>query len=315
VGFTFTGDVALHLFETRFKIATALLDAGFFLLQRVALDREAMENGAACCFFVAKFRQDFGGVDLRRDGLGLGRRQSTDLADGVLHGGLFRLDAVACSRPIDVMAQGVGFADFARQILVALCLTRLTLEALELRGHLAGEVLQTLEIALGRIEAQFGFVTAGVKPGNAGGIFQDPAPLLRLGTDDLADPTLLNQGRRARASGSVFEQQTNIAGTNVFAVELVGRADFTLDASCDFDLIAIVEFCRCFAFRIVQEDRYFRHIARRPLVSARKNDVVHGGAAHAFVGRLAHDPAERFEQIRFAATVRSDNTGQPALDD
>src|SRR3546814_15705830 len=41
---------------------------------------------------------------------------------------------------------------------------------------------------------------------------------------------------------------------------------------------------------------------------------LHAGAAHRSGAVLAHRPAQCFEQIRFAAAVGADDSGQPALD-
>ena len=61
-------------------------------------------------------------------------------------------------------------------------------------------------------------------------------------------------------------------------------------------------------------DRHFGLVARRRRVGAGKNHVVHGGGAHGLVRRFAHHPAQRLDQIRFAAAVRTDDAGQAGLD-
>jgi hypothetical protein len=53
-------------------------------------------------------------------------------------------------------------------------------QTVDLAGELADHVLDAGEVGFGGLEAQFGFVTAGMKTGNAGSIFQHAAALLGL---------------------------------------------------------------------------------------------------------------------------------------
>src|SRR5690242_5635053 len=64
----------------------------------------------------------------------------------------------------------------------------------------------------------------------------------------------------------------------------------------------------------LDEDGAFGVVARRTLGIAGKDHVVHLGGAHRLVGRLAHDPAHRLDQVRLAAAVGADDAGQARLD-
>ena len=63
---------------------------------------------------------------------------------------------------------------------------------------------------------------AAMQAGDAGGIFEHAAALLRRGIDDLADAALTHQRRRTRAGRGVFEQQANVACPRILAVDPVG---------------------------------------------------------------------------------------------
>ena len=67
--------------------------------------------------------------------------------------------------------------------------------------------------------------------------------------------------------------------------------------------------------RIVEKQRHFGGVARRPRCRAGEDDVVHAGRAHVLVGAFAHHPAQRLDEIRLAAAIRPDDAGQAALDD
>ena len=132
--------------------------------------------------------------------------------------------------------RGFLLAHLRRHIAIAHRLTRLALQRIHLRGELADHVLQPLQILLGRAQPQFGFVAARMQTGNAGGLFQHAAALFGLGLDDLADPALMHERRRARAGRSIGEQDLHVAGAHFAAIDAVGRALLALDAARHFEL-------------------------------------------------------------------------------
>ena len=154
----------------------------------------------------------------------------------------------------------------------------------------------------------------GVQAGDAGGVFQHAAPLLRLGLDDLADLALVDEGRRTRAGGGVGEQDLHVAGAHVAAVDAVDRAGFALDAAGDFKQLAVVDGGRCRAIGIVDRHHDFGVVARRTVAGTGEDHRIHVGGAQRLVRRLAHRPAQRFDEIGFAAAIRSDDAGQARLD-
>ena len=123
----------------------------------------------------------------------------------------------------------------SRHLLVAPRRARLPLQALDLRVELAQHVAEAGEVGLRRLQAQLRLVAAAVQAGDAGGILQDAAALLGLGVDDLADLALAHQRRRAGAGRRVLEQDLDVAGARLAAVDAVGRAGLALDAARDLD--------------------------------------------------------------------------------
>src|SRR5215475_9319294 len=97
--------------------------------------------------------------------------------------------------PMQMMLQGLGLADLAGDFAVALRLAGLTLQRLQLRGELADQVAEALKIGFRRVEAKLGLMAPAVQAGNACGILQHAAPLLRSRIDDLPDATLAHQRR------------------------------------------------------------------------------------------------------------------------
>ena len=130
---------------------------------------------------------------------------------------------------MQVMLKRLGLADLAGDLAIALRLARLAPERLQLRCKLADQIGEPSEIGLGRLQAKLGLVTAAVQAGDAGGIFEHAPALLRRRVDDLADPPLAHEGRRARAGRRVLEQEAHVARARILAVDLVGRACLALD--------------------------------------------------------------------------------------
>ena len=147
-----------------------------------------------------------------------------------------------------------------------------------------------------------------------GGFFQQPAPLGRLCTDQGADPALVDHGGRVRARRHVREQQLDVAGADALAVDLVVGAGPAFDPPDDFDFGGIVEWRRCVPVGIIENQRHFRDVAGRAVVGAAEDHVVHLSAAHLLGGGLAHDPFQRFDDIRLTAAVRPDDTRNAVLD-
>ena len=76
----------------------------------------------------------------------------------------------------------------------------------------------------------------------------------------------------------------------------------------------LVELGGRLARAVVDLDRDLGVVARRSVVGAGKDHIVHVGGAQRLVRRLAHHPAQRFHQVRLAAAVRTDHAGEPRLD-
>src|SRR5690606_4903694 len=122
-----------------------------------------------------------------------------------------------------------------RDLLVALHLARLPLQALHLGAHLAENVGDARQIGLGSLQPKLGLVPAAVQPRDAGGVLENAAALLRLGVDDLADLPLTDERGRAGAGGGVLEQDLDVAGPHLAAVDAIGGASVTLDPPRDLD--------------------------------------------------------------------------------
>lgn len=97
--------------------------------------------------------------------------------------------------PAQVRDQGVEGVDLFRQALVFAGLGGLALEAGELALDFSGDFRQALQIGLGAVQLQLGFVTARIEACNAGRFLKDTAAVLRLGADQFRNLTLAYESR------------------------------------------------------------------------------------------------------------------------
>ena len=79
-------------------------------------------------------------------------------------------------------------------------------------------------------------------------------------------------------------------------------------------MLAVVHRGRRRAIGIVDRHHDFGVVARRTVAGTGKDHRIHVGGAQRFVRGLAHRPAQRLDQIGFAAAVRSDHAGQAGFD-
>ena len=296
--------------QAQIEFGDAILGTGLFAVEFLRRDIQTMQRGAGAGFRLAQFRQRRRGLGLTLGGFGLRFGAGGDLAQGAVLGALGFGDLDGGCGPAQVIERGFRLADLGRHGAITDRLARLLLQRFHLAGQLADDVFGAQQIGFGGLQTQFGFVAAGMQAGHAGGFFQHAAALFGFGLDDFADAALMHEGGRARAGRSVGEHDLHVTGADFTAVDAIGGAGLALDAPRDFDAVGIVEGGGRRALRIVDRDRDFGVVARRTAVVAGEDDVVHRRGAHGVVGRLAHDPAQRFDQIGFAAAIGTDNAGQ-----
>ncbi len=158
-------------------------------------------------------------------------------------------------------------------------------------------------------DAGLGFLAAFLVLGDAGGFLQVDAQILGPGLDDLADHALLDDRVAARPQAGAEEQVGDVAAAALGAVEVVVALAVAADLALDRDFVERGEFAGDGVIAVVEDqfDGRLRHrLARR---AAGKDHVGQRVAAQAAGGTLAHHPADRIDDVGFAATVGTDHAG------
>jgi len=312
---TLAAEVVADLFDACVEALRFFLRARFLGVEIAALDGETVETGRRLRLRVAQRGQRF-----RRIGLGDGRggdvaRQLGDARVGRSEALFLMLQRVDGLRPLQMELDRFRLADLARKVAVAHGLARLALEARELRFELRDDVVEARQIGLGGLEAELRLVAARVEAGDAGGFFENAAAVDRLRGNELRDLALPDERGRMGAGRGVGEEKLNVAGAHLAAIDAIGRAFVALDLARHLDRLAVVIGGGRRAVGIVDDEHDLGVVARRTARRAGEDHVFHAGAAHVLERILAHDPAQCFEEVRLAASVRADNARQARLDD
>ncbi len=203
----------------------------------------------------------------------------------------------------------LGEADLVAEVAVARGGAGLAAERGGARFLVAHDLVEPLEIGLGGAQFLLGILAPRVEPRNARRFLEHQAAFGGLGGDDRADAALAHERGTMRPGGGIGEQQGDVLGTDVAAVETISRTGAALDAAGDFG------FARPFLFAVaLDQQRDFGEVARRASRGAGEDDVFHAAAAERLGRPLPHHPANRFEQIGLAAAVGADDPRQPRLD-
>ena len=303
------GHVGRKLRQAPIELGDALLGALLLAIEQLARIGKPLQAGGGTRLRLAHRGQLGGAVGLDAGGLGLLAGAFSLLAHGeIVRMRRFRHLGIGF-HPAQMEQHGLGLAHPGGDLAIADRLTRLLFQAVDLAGELADHVLDAGEIGLGGLQPQLGFMAAGVQACDARGILQHAAALLGLGLDDLADLALVHQRRRARAGRGIRKQDLDIARAHVSAVDAVHRTCLALDAARDFQDLAVVHRRRRSAIGVVDRHDDFGMVARRTVAGTGEDHGIHVGGAQRLVRGLPHRPAQRLDQVGFAAAVRTDDAG------
>ena len=201
-------------------------------------------------------------------------------------------------------------SDLLADLPEAFCLTRLTLQILQLRLQRLHDIVQAFHVSFRRAQAQFGLVPPGMQASDAGGLFQQGPAVNRFGVDNLANATLADQGRRMCPGRRIREQQLHITGPHFVAVDPVSGTAVPFNCAGHFQFIRIVEDSGRRAVFVFDYQGDLGQIAAAAVLRTVENHIVHSAAAHAFGRIFPHHPAQGFHQIGFAAAIGPDHAGQ-----
>ncbi len=266
-------------------------DPAELVFERLARMDDALQPGRRRGLRHAQRRQRrfrLGAHPLLRQG-GLGRGGQRSLA-GAQFGGEF-VGLRRGGAPAGVQQLRLGAPDLLAEPAIALRLPRLLLEGLDLRREGQDHIVEPAEIVLGGLQLQLGFVAARMQPGGAGRLVEQQPALGRLCRDQRADPPLTDQRARMRPGRGVGEQQLDVAGAHLAAVDPIGGAAAAGDPAHHLDRRAVIVGKGRIARAVVDRQRDLGEVARRAVAGPGKDQIVHLAAAQPLVRRLRPSPS------------------------
>ena len=203
---------------------------------------------------------------------------------------------------------------------IALGLGCLPLERIHLAGDFLQDVVDARKILLGAFQLGFGQALLGLEPGDSGRFFDDRAPVLRLGTEDLPDTTLLDDGVAFRPEAGAHEQVLDVAQAGGAPVDEVFAFARAVEAARDGDLGVLGRVSAFHGLELVgrvfvvdvgihQGHGDVGHAEGLAVARSGEDDVFHAGAAEALGGLLAEHPTDGIADVALAAAVRADDGG------
>ncbi len=194
---------------------------------------------------------------------------------------------------------------------VALGLGRLALERREVSLDLAHDVADAEQVLPRLVHLELGLLLPGLVLRDAGRLFDQHAPVFGARAHDEADLALLDDRVRLRADAGAEEQIGDVLEPHLRLVDEVLAGPVAEEAAGDRDLGVLLVFERqaggAFGVGVVEDQRDLGHAVRAAVLGAVEDDVAHRPAAEVLRALLAHAPADRVDDVRLAAAVRTDD--------
>ena len=180
----------------------------------------------------------------------------------------------------------------------------LALQRCELATHLAQEVVEPQQVALGRLEAPLGALAPLAELQDPRGFLHDGATVLRTRVQHRVELALPHDDVLLAPDTGVGEQLLDVEESTGRAVDLVLGVAGPEQGASDRDL---GELDGQRAGAVVDAERHLGPAERRAVGSADEDDVVHLPAAQRARSLGAEHPRHRVDQVRLTGAVRADH--------
>ena len=177
----------------------------------------------------------------------------------------------------------------------------------DLTTNLAEDIVDPVEILLGRFDLAFGFAPAGLVFRDPRRFFDEQTPFFRLGGHDFGHLALLNDGVALCPNAAVPEEVVDVLQTNRGLVDQVLRLPRPIEAAADFDFAVMRVVGRGFALGVLETENHLGHPDGRPIRRATENHIFHALAAKPARRLLAHHPTHGVGHIGFPTAVGTDH--------
>ena len=207
--------------------------------------------------------------------------------------------------PLEREVLGLQLALRRLELTVLLGEGSLALEVRQPAGELLAQVVQPIEILQRVAHPVLGLAPAFLVPGDSRRFLDDVAQVIGLRLDDPRDRSLLDDRVAARTEPGAVEHIHDVAAPAPRAVQPVRRLPFPHELAAHGDLVVRSETAAGATVQIVEHELDARAAHRLARPRPVEHHVRHGVAAQTARRDLAHDPANRVDDVRLSAAVRA----------
>ena len=196
-------------------------------------------------------------------------------------------------------------------------LAGLTLQRTDLTLHLANEVLDAQEVLFGAFELAQGLALLLLEAGDARGLFEHEATVIRLARQDLGDVALGHDRVTRLAHARAGEELLDVAQAAGSLVEEVLAAPVAVHAPSQGHLIEFHRNTRRaqrFGIHATERERHLGQSQRPPRIGAVEDHVGHFPAAQRLGRLLTQHPSDGIRHVGLATAIGSDNRRHSRLE-
>ncbi len=197
--------------------------------------------------------------------------------------------------------------------LTAICdetfrLRRLPLQRRQAALDLRDDVPHAQQVLLRELHLLFRLLLAALELRDARRFFDQQAPVFRLRTHDKPHLALLDDRVRLRPGAGPEEQIGHVAQAHGRLVDEVFALAGAVEAPRHGNLrVVLVLEGQLLGPVVLERERHFGEVVRRARLAPIEDDVFHRAAAKMPRALLTHAPANRIDDVRLAAAVRTHN--------
>ena len=210
-------------------------------------------------------------------------------------------------KPKLVLAQGC----ITLQMVIALRDLCLLFEFFEVGMELTQNIVDPRQILPGIGKPVFRLPPTLLVFGDASGLFQKQAQLLRPALDDAADRALSDDGVGARTQASTQKHILDIAPPNRLVVDVVAAGSVACQHPLDSNFGELAPLSAGAVVAVVKHQLNAGSAGRLAVGGSIEDDVLHGLTAQLRRLGLAQNPAYGVHDVGLAAAVRPHDTDQP----
>ena len=191
---------------------------------------------------------------------------------------------------------------------VPLRLRGLALERGEAAVDLGDDVADAQQVLLRELHLLLGLLLPALELRDARRLLDEQPAVLRLGADDEADLSLLDDRVRLGARAGAQEEIGHVAQANGSLVDQVVALARAIEPPRHGDLGVVLVFeGHLLGGVVLERERDLGEVVGGPGLAAAEDDVFHRPAAQVPGALLAHAPPDRVDDVRLAAAVGPDD--------